>query len=687
MILKSLKLDNIRSYTSQQITFPEGSTLLAGDIGAGKSTILLAIEFALFGILRGDLSGSTLLRHGKNSGEVELTFEIEGKQVTIKRGLKRSKDNVGQDYGYIITDGMKKDATPVELKSSILNLLGYPDELLTKSKSLIYRYTVYTPQEEMKHILFEDKESRIDTLRKVFNIDKYKKMAENAEIVAKSIKDKRKEFAAYISDLDSKQKHKEQLNQEISFAQQNVNTILPKIEIAVKQLNEKKKAIAGYEEQINQLNLLKKKQSTTELDIKNKEEQLARFKKDILESENQISAMKNELMSMKIPDPAIIEKIKTLSDELFRQDTRKERARHYVYEHTAKRKEAVDRMGKVDGIEQCPMCMQEVSHDHKSKIREKEEALLKELEEQIKRYQEDFKQEELSYAKLKDDVEKMKDEQRNIELYRMKDENITEKQKRLEIAKIGEESLSNGLKALQSERSNVLAELEKIKDVEESYKKARSEYEESASIERQLAIQKAAFEKESQSLQKQIAMLDEEIAKKLQVKERISKLGEMQNWVEEYFINAMDVMEKHVMARIHQEFSDVFKRWFELLMEDQTINARLDESFSPIIEQNGYETELNNLSGGEKTAVALAYRLALNRVINDVVSEIKTKDLLILDEPTDGFSAEQLEKVKEVLNQLDIKQLIVVSHENKIESFVDNIIRVNKNEHMSEILN
>ncbi|MEM2914856.1 MAG: AAA family ATPase, partial [Candidatus Bathyarchaeia archaeon] len=50
MILKSLKLENIRSYTNQIIEFPLGTTLFEGDIGSGKSTILMAIEFALFGL-------------------------------------------------------------------------------------------------------------------------------------------------------------------------------------------------------------------------------------------------------------------------------------------------------------------------------------------------------------------------------------------------------------------------------------------------------------------------------------------------------------------------------------------------------------------------------------------------------------------------------------------------------------
>ena len=47
MIVKRVVLDNIRSYVHEQIDFPAGSILLSGNIGSGKSTILMAIEFAL----------------------------------------------------------------------------------------------------------------------------------------------------------------------------------------------------------------------------------------------------------------------------------------------------------------------------------------------------------------------------------------------------------------------------------------------------------------------------------------------------------------------------------------------------------------------------------------------------------------------------------------------------------------
>ena len=69
-----------------------------------------------------------------------------------------------------------------------------------------------------------------------------------------------------------------------------------------------------------------------------------------------------------------------------------------------------------------------------------------------------------------------------------------------------------------------------------------------------------------------------------------------------------------------------------------------------------------------------------------VTLAIKTKDLIILDEPTDGFSMEQLDKIRDVLDQLKMNQVIIVSHEAKIESFVNNVIKINKEEHVSNIM-
>ena len=132
------------------------------------------------------------------------------------------------------------------------------------------------------------------------------------------------------------------------------------------------------------------------------------------------------------------------------------------------------------------------------------------------------------------------------------------------------------------------------------------------------------------------------------------------------------------------EFSKLFNKWFHMLAGD-TFEVQLDENFTPLITQGEFEMDYSFLSGGERTAIALAYRLALNQTINSVISEIKTKEIVILDEPTEGFSEAQISKIRDVLEELNAQQLIIVSHEQKIEGFIDNILRVKKHLNSSSI--
>jgi len=121
-----------------------------------------------------------------------------------------------------------------------------------------------------------------------------------------------------------------------------------------------------------------------------------------------------------------------------------------------------------------------------------------------------------------------------------------------------------------------------------------------------------------------------------------------------------------------------------MLIDDPTKESRIDENFTPIVDQDGYDQDINYLSGGEKTSIALAYRLTLNSLIRKETESMKS-NLLILDEPTDGFSKTQLSKVRELLDELHSQQIILVSHEKELETYVDNVFQVSKSEGHSRV--
>ena len=231
MLLRQLKLNNIRSYQNQCIEFPQGSTLLSGDIGCGKSSLLLAIEFALFGTSRPDLPAEYLLRKGSTHGSVELTFSLDGDEITIARNLKKERDGIKQTSGYIIKNNIKKELMAVELKAEMINLLGYPEEVLSKNKNYIFRYTVYTPQEAMKEILQEDSEIRMDVLRRIFNIDKYKHIRENTQLYLKQLRVWKEILHAKIQPLDQERQKLEFITTQRSTITLQLLEISPQLEL------------------------------------------------------------------------------------------------------------------------------------------------------------------------------------------------------------------------------------------------------------------------------------------------------------------------------------------------------------------------------------------------------------------------------------------------------------------------
>ena len=157
-----------------------------------------------------------------------------------------------------------------------------------------------------------------------------------------------------------------------------------------------------------------------------------------------------------------------------------------------------------------------------------------------------------------------------------------------------------------------------------------------------------------------------------------------EEWLDSYFIPSVHRIEKSVMESLRYDFNEFYEAWYSKLVDDPTKTSRVDERFGPVLEQDGYQQSIDSLSGGEKTSVALAYRLAINSTMRRQTGTLSS-NLLILDEPTDGFSREQMVKVREILDSLKSEQIIMVSHEREMEGYVEHVFRVTKNEGSSTV--
>ena len=564
-----------------------------------------------------------------------------------------------------------------------MTLLNYPEELLTKSKSLIYRYTVYTPQEEMKTILQGDKDYRLDTLRRVFGIDKYKRLKENAEVVMSYIKGKNKENAIMIADLEQKKSEKEKHKLQAKTIRGIIESLLPKLNEYHFLLEEKKKKVEVLEKEIKEQNEKRKLKEVTENSLKHKGEEYARNILQIQEIEAVIRAMELEI-AKEAPPIANREIVLAKEKEIMLGETQVRTILNSMQERKTSKVHAERIIADITKLENCPICKQKVTKEHQEQVTKEERSKITVQDQEIEVFQKQAQEKEAILKMQKQEIEQLKKAEHLIMVHEFKKRSLEEK--RRERIRILEASMRTGKEKEHLEQQlQIVKEQIKINLPEDLYLQLRKEIEDLQEHKKKVEIEKATNEREIDHLDKQINVLEADIQKKEKIRNNIGYLKEVQFWLENMFINLMTTMEKKIMLKVHADFSTFFRKWFEILVDTEAIKVALDDEFCPLIEQNGHEINYNFLSGGEKTAAALAYRLALNQVINSIMSVIRTKELIILDEPTDGFSAEQIDRLRIVLEELKTKQIIIVSHENKIESFVQHVIKIEKKDHISAI--
>ncbi|MDO8623586.1 MAG: AAA family ATPase [archaeon] len=673
MLIKKIQLKNIRSYKDEEIIFPKGSSLLSGDIGSGKTSVLLGIEFALFGLQPGQ-RGSSLLRNDSKEGGVKIEFEVDGKNIIIERMMKRGK-SISQEYCAITIDNEKKEISVSELKNIVLELLNYPKEF-AKKQNMLYRFTVYTPQEEMKQIILEDPQTRIDTLRHVFGIDKYKQILENTSIVLSKIREERRRREGMVEFLEQDKLGIIEKETDLETKYYNLSSVEKELFLKT----EKRKSIEEESEEINkkieEKIRFEQEIEKTKIMLMNKKEAIFNNQRSIPEIKKQIE----ELAKIQFDES----KIKHILEEIILDKKEKEklneenlRISSQLSSINMKTEENKLTINKISKLEICPTCLQNVDAVYKSNVLNKAESELAENKRKIESLTAEKSEIQEKIKSINSDISFKENQVNELRILKIRLEGINEKQKRLEDLEKTDLFLEKDMELLNKHVDILKESVFELKKFESIFELKERELSSALKEERFAEIKVAELKKEIDLFSRQIEEMKLKIKRTEGIKKQLDYLIELENWLSKKFTNLISVIEKNVMAKLKSEFSKLFSNWFSMLVSED-FNARLDEDFTPIIGQHDYEIDYAYLSGGERTAVALAYRLALNQVINSFLSKIKTKDLVILDEPTDGFSEQQLDKMRDILLQLNVAQLILVSHEQKIESFVENVLKFKK---------
>ncbi len=659
MIVKRLRMENFRSYRRAEVEFPGGKTLFEGDIGSGKSTILMAVEFALFGL--GNARASSLLKFGENRGSVELEFEAGGKEYSVRRVLARKGGSIQQVEGKLRGPDGEEDYPPTEMKEKILEILNFRESTEPRSRSLIYQYAIYSRQEEMKLILELEAGERVSILRRAFGLEEYKTAMENAEELLRKIQAKRSQFEVASREIPALKK--EMADAEESMRRGEHDLVSLRASEAARE-----ESVARLDKQKEEMHELEMQLANALADQKHLAKDIERHKQEAesadeeLETLDRKSARLNSNQAGAPPTEKTVEELKAAMAA-----TRKAIARHEASE--AEMGTKISQFESVAEWGRCPVCDREAKPaDYVMRATE--------LAEKRKANSGHIESLNLELESLEAVIDKRRvydsavaAEKESAGLAEDYARESSKRSRQLATARAGVEA---GEKSMADLEKRVRVLKEETKELEAIRKRLDSARRELGQTEEKIAGLRSDFRKWEADAKR----CAESIARKERSAAKATALREREIWLEEFFVPTLAAIERHVMVSINREFDASFQRWFGILMEGGGKEARVDEDFTPLVEQEGYEQEVESLSGGERTSVALAYRLALSQIVQRHAEAGPSS--LILDEPTDGFSKEQLGKVREILDEMANPQVIIVSHERELESMADQIYRVAK---------
>jgi exonuclease SbcC len=691
MRIEIIQLENIRSHVKSTVPFAKGFNCLVGGLGCGKSSVLYAIDFALFGEPLGR-SYDYLLRESSDNGKVTLQFVQNGKSYKILRGLKRRGKGIGQDFNELglfqdenLIASVKADAVTEQLKA----ITGLDKEL--------FREIVWVRQEHLKELLDARPRERQKRLDELFGLADYEKAWSNLVGYQREYEGERR---AYEKDPDVV--GMEKLNNEYTRTAEEFSLIEIELQDMAKKLEESKKALEEADLKLKKLEEvkalteeLKRKETQIQTNLTNVEDTSASLaekiegKKIAVENlkqrlntmETQIESYKAEFkeigISLDQPIEALRQYIITFDDQITSLKGEQEATLRNMQTNQK-------RISSLSAENRCPLCLQPLTAEYKNNL--------------MQRIQEENNERKKTTSQLQHDIE---------ELQQIKTKaNAAFSNLQMLAPRIDE------LKTRINEESQTSAEISK-------------EFEEKQRLENKLRIQletarteigkfdmsklEAAKAQREQAFRQYYLLESELRTKKNRRKDLIKRLDEMKERIDqaqqkiermEKIVKVVEIIGgirnayRSIQPKLRSEFVKVLRNFVQQVLdsliggEGPLINVLIDETYTPYVKsESGAEREVSNLSGGERTLLAFAYRLGLGQLIMQSRTG-RGLSMLLLDEPTESLGREDgsIDRLAEAISRFKaIEQIIAVTHSEAFAEKAEHVIRLEKEVGVSKV--
>ena len=263
MKLKSLKLENFRQHEDSFIEFSDGITIINGTNGAGKTTILEAITWSIYGTDAARGNKDTIKFNkakARAKVRVELIFCLDDEVFRIERFLDKAELYLGDNQTPIVT-------TQQEVTKYLTDKLG-----MTKDE---FFNTYFTGQKELNFLGNQKPLERRKFISKVLNYEKIREIQEQIRTDKNGINNEITGLKQGIADLDS-------LKEEKNIARAELEEINNNLVAKQKEFNKCTDEIAEIEPEWEKIKEIKEKFDKNTREIEFLTEKSAFMEKNIV---------------------------------------------------------------------------------------------------------------------------------------------------------------------------------------------------------------------------------------------------------------------------------------------------------------------------------------------------------------------------------------------------------------------
>ena len=174
-MIRSIRLLNWRSHKDTKLEFDLGTNLLIGIMGAGKSSVLEGVAFALYGTFpaleRRKVKLEDIVRLNEPSATIELTFHWENHEYKIVRTVERGKRGTTSTAEIFKNNALLENGNRA-VSEAVHRLIGVDYDLFTRA--------IYSEQNNIDYFLNIDPRRRKEEIDALLGLDKFEEARANA---------------------------------------------------------------------------------------------------------------------------------------------------------------------------------------------------------------------------------------------------------------------------------------------------------------------------------------------------------------------------------------------------------------------------------------------------------------------------------------------------------------------------